>query len=297
MAYEQRRLLNNLSGTLAARAVASDTQITCQGGAPGISNVFAALPTDLSSALYTPLVLANDATGKFEVVWAVGHATASPTLTVIRGREGTDAQTFEVGDVVRCSGTVRDFGITVANRAALPGDAHIGMKAFVISDNVCVERTAFGWSDTTLADEPARKHRWNQSGVGVTAPGGLVSGLSGGQLNASGKYATMSNGALLLNQPGDWVVGLCMYGTSQTARNQGVEMRWPDGAFPGGIGSLFDVGGVQGGSSPVGNGLNMVMWEGYVPPAAAAKPISMYTSSTVTLVGAVFDVFAEYKGR
>ncbi|GAA4845466.1 hypothetical protein GCM10023201_40890 [Actinomycetospora corticicola] len=288
MAWEFRRPLFDLQGALVVGIGAGDTQIR--------SSRFTSLGTDYSTGSYLPLTITDD-TGS-EVVWVTSHGTASDGVTVTRGREGTTARPFDSTAIVRCTPTLRDVVSAVANRSALPSDAHYGCRVLILNEGQVVERTSAGWNDSApLEDDATRKHRWNQSGATVNAPGGLISGLSGGQTNTTGTLATMSGGALSLNAQGMWSLGLAMYGTSQSARNEGVEMRWPGGAFPGGIGSLFDVSGAQGGTSPSGNALHQITWTGYVPSGSVGDPISMYASTTVTLVGCVFDVFAEYLGR
>lgn len=298
MAYERRRLINNLSGTLAARASANDSQITCQGSAPGIANVFAALPVDFTQTLYMPLVLANDATGKFEIVWVTGHASASPTLTVIRGREGTEQQTFEVGDTVRCAATVRDVGGTmVSTRSALPGDPHYGLRVLILEEGAPVVFSPLGWVDgSPLGPSPTRKHHWVQSGINNpnTSTPQTVSGLAAAS-NHTGTIASMASGQCVLNKAGLWTLSWEGYDSAARMGYVYLGMSWPNGAFPRGSTKAKTV------ARPAFqvNRWDAVEWTGYVSAAQAAQPITLQTfqqNADAAAISSNFDFTAEYLG-
>jgi hypothetical protein len=289
MAYEHRRPIFNLSGTLTVGCSALDTSLQ--------STIFPNLPSDYSTTLYLPLTVANDAQGKAEIVWVTGHSAAASTATVVRGREGTSAQAFSAGDVVRCSPTIRDVVGGVANRAALPTDAHIGQRVLIIAEAQVVEYTSAGWNDSApLEADVARKHHWVQTG----APTGagtiiLISGLSSTQVGTSGTIATQTGGNLTLNKAGLWSITAAIFATSGTSRNQGVQLKWTNGAFPGGS-TLYQINGAIGGSGILGNGLSTMSWVGYVNEAQAALPIEFSVFTSIAITGCQYDLYAEYLG-
>lgn len=303
MAYELRRPIFDLSGSLAARVAAGDQQISCQGSKPGVANVFAALPVDYSNGLYLPLTVANDQTGKSEIMWGVGHASASPTLTVVRGRESTDIQTFDVGDVVRCSPTVRDVVSPYASRAALPSDPHIGMRALLLDEGVVVERSPFGWQDSApLQGDPKRKRHYSQTNV--TVPNGsalsTISGLTASGNDPGGSVGAMSAGVFTPGRMGFWTLSWSAFYNG--VNNAGIyyqQMTWPSGAFP--------VGSTKGqivhhtaGSGPRGNALVTVEWNGYVNATQAAAGITLQAlqinDASAAIAGVNFDFAAEFLG-
>lgn len=100
MVYEDRRPRFNIAGTLDTGISALDTTVS--------SLAFVDLPTFYSSSIYLPAVLANDSTGKAERIFIVGHASASRSVSVVRGREGDTALAFSAGDTVRCAPTPWD---------------------------------------------------------------------------------------------------------------------------------------------------------------------------------------------
>lgn len=288
MAYELRRPIFDLSGSLAASVASTDAQIT------GAGSLFTGLPTDLSTGLYLPLVLANDGLGKSEVVWATGHASASPTLTVARGREGSSPVAFDAGDVVRCSPTLRDVVAGYASRAQLPADPHIGMRALLLDEQLVIERTLAGWNDSApLQAASKRKHHWQQTAgiINQARVGLLTTGISSAQVGTAGDIATFTAGKLRLNRPGHWALAAAMFSGSNTNRTQGVELRWPNGAFPFGQ-SLYQINGAFGND----NSLQNAFWSGYVNAAQAVIDIEFYVTASITLSGCQYDVTAEYLG-
>ena len=286
MAYEHRRPIFDLSGSLAAAVASTDSQITGRG------TIFTGLPTDLSTELYLPLVLANDGLGKSEVVWATGHSAGSPTLTVVRGREGTTPVAFDAGDVVRCSPTLRDVTSVVSARSDLPTDAHRGMRVLIASEGEVVERTRRGWDNA----DATRKHRWSQanSALPVVAAGQLITGMGGNQTGSAGTIASLTGGKLTLGRAGRWFVSLAGFAPGRNNNaNFGAAMKWPSGAFPGNVDKYSVVG-----QAPNANTLVDVAATVYVPDDVAKnRPIEMYGFTNVAYnSGVQWDVTAEYLG-
>jgi hypothetical protein len=139
MAQEQRLHKDYLFGVLALQATISDTTLS--------STVFATLPTITGTKQYLPLVLHNQATGLFEIVWVTAHAAASQTVTVVRGKEGSTQQAWPAQTQVLDAPTWRDLLIQTTF-AALPADAHLGARAVATdlgTNGVVMEKTPAGW--------------------------------------------------------------------------------------------------------------------------------------------------------
>lgn len=136
MTYEQRLHRDYFSGTLSLAASVSDVTLS--------SSAFTALGTAFSTTAYMPLELHNPSTGIYEVVWITGHAAASQTVTVVRGRENTTAlawpQNTQIIDAVTKRDLVPDY-----TRATLPTDPSIGMRALVTDESNVVARMLAGW--------------------------------------------------------------------------------------------------------------------------------------------------------
>lgn len=149
MTYENRLPSNYAFGTLSAAAAISDTSLQ--------SAAFAtAIPSGLSTTTYVPVTLQNPSTGVFEVVWINAHTAASTTVTVLRGREGTSALAWGSGTLWAVAPTLRDGVLPVTTRSALPADAHVGMRAYIIDEQVVVEKTlAQGWISTLANIRPS----------------------------------------------------------------------------------------------------------------------------------------------
>lgn len=138
MVYENRLPVNFSFGTLSTAAAIGDTTLS--------SAEFAtALPAGLSTTTYVPMSVQDITTRAFEVVWVTGHAAAATTATVVRGREGATAQAWPAGTQWLVGPTVRDGILPVANRAALPTDAHTGMRCFIQDEQLTIERSAVCW--------------------------------------------------------------------------------------------------------------------------------------------------------
>lgn len=128
MTYENRLTVDYGFGTLTAPTTTSDTTMQ--------SAEFATLPAGLSTATYVPLTLQDPTLKTAEVVWATSHSASATTCSVVRARELTKAQAWVAGTTWTVTPTVRDGILSVVNRAALPTDPHVGMRAFVQDDQV-----------------------------------------------------------------------------------------------------------------------------------------------------------------
>lgn len=293
MSYEKRRPEFNLSGTLTNGCTALDTSIA--------STAFTGLPTDYSNSLYLPLVLANDTEGKAEVVWATGHSAGAETLTVVRGREGTAGTAFAAGDVVRCAVTTRDVESTSSTRAALPTDAHYGMRVLIVDEGQVVEKTPSGWNDSApLQSTTARRHHWTLTG-GVVVSGNsdvLVTGLTPVP-GEEGDIATVSGGLLTLHQAGLWT--LVWQSTTDTTDVPGFfrnTLQWPGGAFM--VTPSQQIARNAGGFPGAGTVINRITWTGYVTATQAAQGIRAIVGHSTTggssITTGVYDLTAEYLG-
>lgn len=286
MAYEQRRPLFNVSGTLLTGCSALDTTIS--------SSIFPSFPSDVTTTSYVPLVLANDSQGKSEIVWCVGHTASSNSITVVRGREGTSALSFSAGDVVRCTPTLRDV-VGTYTRAGLPSDPHVGMRAMLTDENLAVEYNAQGWNESAaFKSDPSRKHRFVKEGNAVPANTSMNIVLPTLQTSTAGTIATVSGGNLLLNRPGVWSLGFHFFDTSGSNRNSGVIAYWPNGSFPG-TNYIWQVAGAIGGAQPGGNNFRFMTWVGYVNAAQAAAPITVQAFESIA-IGCNIEVLAEFLG-
>lgn len=289
MAWEFRRPLFDLQGSLLVGVGASDTQIR--------SSRFQSLATDYSTTSYLPLTI-QDASGS-EIVWASGHSSASDGLTVVRGREGTSPRAFDTTAVVRCTPTLRDVVPAVATRSALPGDAHYGCRVLIIDEGQVVERTSAGWNDSTaLEEDSTRRHLWSQTGAVLLAgPDALLTGLSSG--NGGGGIATQSGGNVTLNRAGLWTVAYATNSDNTIAGFVNANIQWPGGAFL--INPFQTLQRAPSGSPGSGIIRTWLTWTGYVPPAAAAQPMKFYVGQNNTnggqLNGCAYYVSAEYLGR
>lgn len=146
MTFEQRAPRDYFSGTLSVAASISDTTLT--------SAAFSALPNTFSTTVYLPLVLHDPSANLYEAVWVTAHTTSSTSVTVVRGREGSTARAWSSGTRVICPPTIRDAQASYT-RAALPSDAHYGMRALVTDENVINERSIAGWKPSVGVAAPA----------------------------------------------------------------------------------------------------------------------------------------------
>lgn len=124
MTYENRLTLNYVFGKLSQAAAVSDVVLNS-------ADFASRLPSGLSTSMYVPITLQDPSTGDYEIVWANAHAAGASTATVLRGREATTARAWANGTLWTVSPTARDVLLSVPNRAALPNDAHVGMRAYL----------------------------------------------------------------------------------------------------------------------------------------------------------------------
>lgn len=291
MALEQRLTVFNFSSSLTSGCTALDTSLNCQG--------FQNLPVISGGSQYVPLVLANDSLGKEEIVYLTAHTSGAVTGTVVRGMEGSTAQVFSPGDVVRCSPTTYD-GQTIATSTTLPTSPFYGQDVYETDLATVVTYTPHGWSgDAPIQNDPNRKHRWFQGSADVGTASTMVQavGISSAQNGTSGTIATQTGGALTLNKQGVWSIGCQMFQFSTSSRNQGVQLAWTGGAFPGQT-TLYQVNGAIGGSGAAGNSLCSMNWTGYVTSAQAVIPILFSVWSSIVTTGGAsnYNLFAEYLG-
>lgn len=207
--YDQRVQLDDRFGQLSASVVASATLLR--------SPEFTTLPSDLSATRYLPVVLADDSasTKTYEIVWATGHVEGSDALTVVRGREGSTARVWGPGTAWRCAPTARDVPLSVANRAGLPADAHLGMRCLIrddTSDNAgrarVVEKVSAGWRAT----EPIFGHAGRTAGY--QAGSGVVVMTAGQDLQGDMRF---SGGGLVVPIAGRYQVSIRPYVSGGTA--------------------------------------------------------------------------------
>ncbi|MEU7787656.1 hypothetical protein [Amycolatopsis sp. NPDC049159] len=135
MVFSFRETNNYFSTQLSIAASVTDTTMR----APG----FTALGTGYGEK-YVPLVLHDDAAGVFEIVWVSAHTTASDTVTVARGKEGSSARPWPSGTRVECAPTAYDM-IMMATSGALPSDAQFGQRAYRTDKLDVVMKTFNGW--------------------------------------------------------------------------------------------------------------------------------------------------------
>jgi hypothetical protein len=141
MTYELRQNVNYAFGTLSVAGAISDTTLQ--------SADFASLPggASVSTTQYIPIVLQDPTSKLYEIVWINAHTAASTTVTVLRGREGTTARAWASGTLWTLAPTSRDVILGVANRAALPADPHVGMRALLLDEQRVLDRFSFGWGE------------------------------------------------------------------------------------------------------------------------------------------------------
>lgn len=200
MSWEARRPVDGLVGSLSTGCTALDTQISAA--------VFANLPSTYTQSTYLPLVLANDQTGTFEIVFGYAHTANSTSLSVSRGMEGTTAQPWPAGTTVRCAPTLYDGtqAMTFSQANALT-DAYVGMR--VIDPNMLALL------------EKSRQGPFYQS---VRVPG------NGMGISVEGNITPPSGASMLVQ------AGHC---NATTYTNGFINWTLPYGAFPNGIAAVF----------------------------------------------------------
>lgn len=177
MANEFRDSTNYFIGQLSSPALIGDVTLN--------STAFANLPGGVySTGRILPLVLHDQASGLFEIVWVTAHVAAATSVTVLRAKETTTARAWPAGTQILQPPTTRD-GVQVLTRAALPADASFGMRVALSDENVVVERAGAGWGPSVgiaMASQvgPRRSGVAIPTSAVVTATGGHRSGNTGG---------------------------------------------------------------------------------------------------------------------
>jgi hypothetical protein len=141
MAVYYREPADFAFGTLSVAAALGDTTLQ--------STQFTSLGTGYSAGanpVVLPIVLINTATPAREVVWVTGHTSASNSVTVVRGKEGTTAQAWPSGTQWICAPTVARDGLPYMSAATLAGltDTHAGMRALEVDTGQVKEQTYTG---------------------------------------------------------------------------------------------------------------------------------------------------------
>ncbi|HEX5525172.1 MAG TPA: hypothetical protein VFX53_17135 [Pedococcus sp.] len=141
MTFENRLPANYSFGTLTGAASISDTTLTS-------TDFGTRLASSLSTTNYVPMTLQDPSTGNFEIVWVSAHTAAATTCTVTRGKEGTSARAWGTGTLWVTAPTLRDGVLPVATRASLPTDWHVGLRCYVIDEQLVLERTLTAWIES-----------------------------------------------------------------------------------------------------------------------------------------------------
>jgi hypothetical protein len=150
--YDVRAPQDYAFGQLSAGISTSDTTLS--------SARFANLPSDLTTTKYLPITLTDAINGLLETVWITAHTASSTSVTVVRAREGTTAQSWASSTPWTCAATVRD-GLSITTRAGLPTDPYIGQRVYVSDESQVVERISGAWTNGPMAGGVAM---YNQSG-------------------------------------------------------------------------------------------------------------------------------------
>lgn len=211
--YDIRTVLDYRFGQLSGGVDSLATTLT--------SPDFATLPSDLTAVKYLPIVLADDSLKVFEIVWITGHAASSTSVTVVRAREGATARAWGAGALWRCAPTRRDVQQDYATRAALPADAHLGMRAFIVSENGAVQKTALGWRSL----DPPFGHVGASAGFQsiADATNGKYVVFSAAQDLSGGMTFSDSDDALVVPITGRYAITARGYATGGTAYYYGAE--------------------------------------------------------------------------
>lgn len=140
MTYECRLTQNYTYGSLSTALAPSDTLVQ--------SPEFAwAVPGGLSTGKYMPITLQDPALKAVEVVWANAHTAGSSVCTMLRGKEGSTARSWPAGTSWVQAPTVRDGQLSVASRAGLPTDPHVGLRAYLRDEQQVVTwSVGAGWT-------------------------------------------------------------------------------------------------------------------------------------------------------
>ncbi|WP_394621305.1 hypothetical protein JNUCC0626_20070 [Lentzea sp. JNUCC 0626] len=185
MVYEYRNGIDYFYGQLSTAAAVSDTTLS--------SAAFASLPSTYSTTSYLPLVLHDPTLGVEETVWVTAHTAASTSVTVVRGRQGTAARAWPSSTQVVNAPTVRDVTLPLA-RAALPTDAHVGMRTAVTDEGIVVQRAYNGgrWEADVGVGLPS-EFGYRQDGSAIPSSSVLMmrGGCATGITNGSSQFAVV----------------------------------------------------------------------------------------------------------
>lgn len=133
-----------LSGILGQPAALTATSLN--------SASFANLPTNYSTSFVLPLTLHDPAQGIYEVVWVTAHAAGSQQVTVVRGKEGSQAQPWPQFTQVLAAPTAARDALAVITSSTRPADGHLGMRAVETDTNQVKELTSSGWLSGLYSD-------------------------------------------------------------------------------------------------------------------------------------------------
>lgn len=124
MANELRKRADFVAGGLTLGISATDTTMS----SPGLMD----LPPIGSTEFAALALFRTDASGrvtKKEIVWVLDHVVGTSAATIVRGREGTTAQVWDIGDRWSHTQTARDITI-ICTSATRPVNPHIGLEIY-----------------------------------------------------------------------------------------------------------------------------------------------------------------------
>lgn len=248
-------------------------------------------------------------------VAVTGNATVSGTLGVTgKATVGSlQSGTTDVGPLTASSATVTgafnvNGTLAVGARLDLPTNQPSGTsdgQVRIAADDTLEVFDGTNWHGTFgsggAANASGRKHSWYQGNAPLAGNDTYVqvTGFPGG--GGGGSVASMSNGNLLLNRAGLWVLQAGMFLDHGREGLNRLLLQWESGAFPGRAGIVDIRKRVitpnKGGS---GAGEAQLTWVGYVTTAQAAAAVKMFVAhiaddnSTSSSTG--FFLSAEYLG-
>ena len=261
---------------------------------------FQQFTADLSPSYYRTIIITDDTPYKYEIVWATGHTIGSDTVTVVRGREGTTAQSWPANAVWRHGPTIRDT-VGVTTRAGLSGltDHHMGARYALSDEEQTLVKSGGTWQNAAPY-RPSRKQMWTQLDYPLSDDNPVI--VSGWDEQVAGpEIAVMAaNGNCTLNLEGVWSITAMMRadeGTTQ--RTQHFQINWPSGPWAATV-NLFTVKDTsQVAYTWCGLIQQPISWCGYVTAAQAAAPfqIKCYQNTAPNLMLLThFYLIVEYLG-
>lgn len=145
MANEYRVPADFMYGTLTSAVSLSDTSLS--------SSEFSGVRTISGTSTFTPIVLLDPSSRRYEVVWLTTHGTGATTATVLRGKETSVAQDWPAGTQWLASPTTRDVVSNGFAGTGMVADAHVGMRQAITDKGEVWEKTLFqGWLGTVHAN-------------------------------------------------------------------------------------------------------------------------------------------------